>query len=365
MSLQDIIRQTTKDPQDALAILRPKYDDVQQQILACEDLVKRAHAEVAQHRAVESQHRARMKECEARICEIERDLDEIDRRRQELIELLISQRDDKQKLELLCREAARRVESAQAAARNEQRSRDSCEHQLHDLEREIAREQQRLAEAHRQAVRLYVDRVGRNLEEAFAGREQAQRRAAAAQALKKARHEDPGVADLCEQRDQLLRLIELATVPGVNSMLKEALQRVEARLNEQFPGALAMESESTAVQKVEQLHYYVDSSNNVLFILPIRPSVWQAIANGEVSEGTTAGVHFIWSMAKGLRLKPSDGEFICKHGYCFFSATFGAEAVPAMDRFTVPTGGPCAFIFEMSQLDESVQEALRHEQADT
>ena len=196
MTLQDIVRQQTHEIRDALSLIERTYNDLLGQKGAAEDRLKRVLTEVSQHRARETERKRIVAEWEPKVAEIQQKLDEIERQRAELLERLFEKREEKDKAESLLKEARSATEKALETIA---RARDSIETTTKTLgakEQEKAREQRRLRDAYVRSIDSYLSQLSRRIDQSFVGQEERQRRMAAIEAFKKARHEDRQIGDL-------------------------------------------------------------------------------------------------------------------------------------------------------------------------
>lgn len=361
MTLQDTIREQTREIVDVLALVDGRRKDVISGRAAAEDRIKRASTEISRHRTLENERKRLVTEAEDRLKEAQDKLDEIERQRQEILERLIEKRDAKEQAEELLKESRQETERAFSIVRTETERRDKEVRLLHEIEAEKVQHESRLRDAYRLSVDIYVRDIASQVEQAFAGEEERNRRLIAADEFKKARHEDPHIGDLCDQRDQFRELIRFTTVPTVAETLRRELARVEQELDRKYPGALSIDEKVPSVMLVEELYYLVGPDGLLRVVLPITEQVWNGIRSGETGVEATCAMRMVWEMISGLGLKSRDGEFCFENGYCMFTAKdLGADDM-SIREFTLRLKNSAALTFRFSPFPAQVQECLLYE----
>lgn len=361
MTLDEIVRGQTRDVRDALEKIEARYSDLLQQKNAADDRLKRAFTEIKHQRTLENERRRLLVEIEGRIHEIQQRVDEIERQRQELIERLMERRDEKEKAEKLLRDVIQTAETEQHTVREARSTIDTVARTLDDVEKDKEHSKGLLRSASINSLDIYLAELSRRLDQAYASEEERQRRQAALEAFKRARHEDREIADLCDQRDQYRDLAGRATVPGVKATLQEALDKVEEELQRRYPGALSLQDTVPEVGSIAQLPYLTDADEAVIVFLPIAESVWRAVENGEVVPATNRAMQFVWSLIEGLGLKPSYGEFRSDRGRIVFRLDAKCCDLGALTTATFSMQTPKGITFALSPVPAEVKEAVAYE----
>lgn len=361
MTLQDTIREQTREIVDALTLVSGRRKDVVSRQAAAEDRIKRASTEVTRQRTLENERKRLVSEAEERLKEAQVRLDDIERQRQEILERWSEKRDAKEQAEVLLKESRQETERAVGIVRTETERIDEEVGLLNEIEAEKLRYERQLREAHRLSVDIYVRELEKRVEQAFAGEEERNRRQTAADAFKKARHEDNYIGDLCDQRDQFRELIRLATVPAVAETLRRELERVEQDLNRKYPGALSIDEKVPPLMSVYELYYLVGSDGLLRVVLPITEPVWNGIRSGETGAEATCAMRMVWEMISGLELRSNDGEFRFENGYCMFVANELNADDMSIREFILRLRNSATLTFRLSPFPSQVQEGLLYE----
>lgn len=361
MTLQDIVRDETFEKADALSLADAKLKDFVSEQAAIEDRIKRASTEITRFRAVERERKQRATEAEGRLSEIQLMLDEIDRKRAEVLERWTEKREEKEQAEIHLRAARTEIDRSEANYRKDIEERDKGTAQLNALELDKRLRENQLRDAYCRATRTYYVQLVKRVDQAFASDEERSRKQIAAEAFKKARHEDPLIGDLCDQRDQFKELIRLATVPAVTETLRRELEKVEHELERRYPGALSIEERVSPAMHVEELFYLTKHDGTVLIFLPVEESTWNAIEDNDMCVHTTCAMRVLWEVIRGLGIRSADGKFRLEAGHCVFEAS-SLNADDINDKsLLIKLSSSATLTFRLSPYPAQIQEALLHE----
>jgi len=360
MSLQDILRRETQDIRDALDQIERRYRELHGRRDAAQERLNRAIGEIGNYRKGEADRKRVVGGVDKEVADIQARLEEVERQRAELFDLLLEKRAEREKTEGLLEEARKATEKAHALVREARPLVEETGRELEGVERERERNQVRRREACLRALDAYVSELAQRIEQILAGQAERGRRMATAASLKRARHEDRQIADLCDQRDQFKEIMVKATVPGVKDTLVTALRGIEEELERRYPGALSAEGAAVGSSVIEELHYFIDTRGKGVILLPVSESVWSAIRTGEGGARVEAAMRIIWGIVKGIGLEPQNGEFRWEDGHSVFVSHFDEEEMSVLDSLNVTMPGEGALTFRVSPVPSEVQEALSY-----
>lgn len=363
MNVQDIARARTLETRDALAHLEKKIGDLMQQRQVAEDRLKAAGAGISKHRESENDAKRQISEAEGRIAEVQRQLDEIEQKRSALISDLMQLRSSRQQVEEDKRAAHESGQQLELEFRNARDESGRMEEEQRRLENEKARHAKLLQRGLIGAFEEYQAGAFSAVCDAVLGEEARRRRAADLEALQRARHEDPRIADLCDQRDQYAELLKQAKVPAVIEQLRTLSQAVQAQLQDIYPLALALGDQSATHETVADICFYRDATGQIAIVLPIDSATWGQMQEARPGAPVRAASELAWAVAKGLGLKPSDGEFSVGRGYCEYRAVLGDDEATVLAASTVSLPGVRSFQLRFNRLPSEIEEALRDEAA--
>ncbi len=369
MSLQDIVRQQTHHIRDAMDQIDKNLVELLGEKRAAEERLKRAGTEITKHRERETERKRRLREADLKVTESQRVVEELDRewqelerRRSEAHTRLMKEREEKDETKRLLREAQEATEKAQRDHQKERSSIRKIDTEAEEAEDNKARQQEHLWEALEASLDIHLQELAATIEQVFENEKERQERLAAFEDFKKARHEERKIGDLCDQRDELRKLVNTATVPGVKEMLQDSLRRIEDELEKRYPGALGLVSPPPDRGHVEELHYYRGDSGKAVFLLPITQSAWEAVESGDRGAAATVAVRLIWDIIRGLGLTKENGEFIFDGRRCIFSSKLDVEHVTELyEGFKVSLPGAVTLDVVLSPLLAEIEEAVIYE----
>jgi hypothetical protein len=357
MSLQDLLREHTVAARDACGSADRRWRELRAARAAAEDKFKRLSTEIASQHLQDRDCKRTVSAREQDALEIREALEALERERTRLNDALmaaLARQDDAEKGLRAARGATELAEANLSEARD-QANRLDRDIQAANEERLRLMLQKRGSE--RAALFEYLGSVAARLNHALSGESERSRRVAAQNSLKAARHSDPLVGDLCDQRDQYREFLKMATVPGVRDTVQAALGNIDAELERRFPGAAA-NVDALEPSPVEDLYYFRESSGSSAVILPIDADTWHAIALGQITPVTTAAARLAWSVIRGARLSPGCSTFAMRDGLCTLSggidsASFGSTAIAL--------GGASAIQFRFVPVPTEIQQLVADE----
>ena len=369
MSLQDIVRQETHDIRDALKQIDERRGERLRKKKAAEERLKRSGTEITKHREREKERKrllqqadAKVKESQEVVAELDREREELERRASEANNRLMKERDARVETQKLLKQAQQAIEQGQGDFQGERSSIRKSEAEIEQAEKDKTRQEERLREALVASLDIHLKELAAGVEQAFVGEEERQKKLAAFEAFKNARHKDRKIGDLCDQRDELRKMVNTATVPGVKEMLQDSLRRIEDELEELYPGALGVVSPPSDRGHIEELHYYRADSGEAVFLLPITQSAWKAVERGDQGAAATVATRLIWDIIKGLGLTKEKGEFSFDGRWCVFSSKLDFEEVTELyEGFNVSLPGAVTLDVILYPLPPEIQEAVTYE----
>jgi len=358
MTLQDAVREATRELSDQVDYLKSQCERAESEKAAAEERWKHLSTEITLCRQREDGLRRESQQLHDAQDEIQRRLDELDHQRSILVDSLLAER--------------AKAEKARHALHDEKHAEDTVREKLSTAELQIANAKQRLAETDSNRLRALGELttvLRETLQRTLTASGAAVANAAVADPtwleqkrnidkLRAARHEDPaGVGSLCEQREQYLSLLGRATVPEVRETLRAALAGVEQQIDSMFPGSLSLRPTETTADILE-IHSFLNPHGRVSILLPMNVGTWQAISSGETGPQIDALMLTLWHMAKGLGLRPDQGEFKLLHGFPRYDSAFDADFLPLFEGFRVALPSGRNIEFRFAQLPNELREVV-------
>jgi hypothetical protein len=362
MKVADVIRQQTLAIRDALHSLNQQLEQAKAQSLAADERVKRASSEITRQRASESEKKRSLSTISENVKEAQRILDELDRKRQEALDELDRYREEHNLITQSLRDAQSATEAASREFEREQKAKQDAELSIAKIRDDRAEKETELRCMVLKALDMHLDKQAEYIQDAFTSHEQRTKVMREFEAFKKARHTDPEIGKLCDQRDELRKFLTSATVPGVKDMLHASLKQIEDEISRQFPGALHLpEAAPPNNSQIEELLYFCNREGKAIFLLPISPIDWSAAETQAFTDRTSNAMYLVWNMVRELKLKTDDGDFTTVRGRAVFASRFDREDIAILERFRVKIQDSVVLHFILSSVSTELQEALSHE----
>lgn len=361
MLIADFIRSYTQPVRDILSNINSQLSQAEGQRNSAEERVKRASTEITRQHTLEGERKRALNATSDKVVDAQRILEELERKRQEALDTLMQYQEEQRKLSQSLREAQQATEAALAEVKKEQKSKQEAEQLLSKYRVEREGKQQELRLKMLDSIERYLKQQTDNVLAAFATQEQRQKRIQEIEAFRKARHADPEVAKLSEQREELKKFIDTASVPGVKDMLQETLKMIESQLHQRFPGAVQLPDAIPRDNPIEEILFYCNLEGKAVFLLPFRASDWEAAKLNEPTENSSRAMCIVWNMLHELDLKAEDGEFVTERDRPVFLSRFDLEDVAILEGFRVKCQNMEIMRFILTAVPRELQEALINE----
>jgi chromosome segregation ATPase len=302
MGISDLIRQFSFELDDQLRLLDEEIKGLTSEIESIEQRKHQIATEIKRLHTEEREVKSRLHEVEKQIETTEREIDDLERRKQELVENLLSQREQigaKEKELNRLRELLQKTQQKINEEEDAKHKREvSLEKKLSDKKEKESLKKGRLIEA----LKTYVQRQEESLHLAFGSLEEKEKQKRALEEFNQARQRDPKLADLYEQREELIRLLKNASLDSIQNYLKEKISIIEDEISKAFPGALGRNLNNVRRDNILEILYTIDKDQTAIFWLPFTHESWTRVEQGEVSQRSKNIVCFLWNMITQLEL---------------------------------------------------------------
>lgn len=360
MTIAEVIRQQTFSIRDVLSNLDRDIAKAVGERDATNDRVKRCGTEITRQRALEGERKKSLNDASEKVAEAQRVLEELERRRQEALEHLLRRQEEHNSVAQSLREAQSSTDVALAEIRREQKTGQDAETRAARLGAERTDKQLALKQAVLHALDIHLRLQTEQLQTAFNTQEQQADAMRAFEDFKKARHADPEIGRLCEQREEVQKFLNSAMVPGVRDMLQVSLKSIEDQLVRKFPGALT-HPPPVKDNQIDDLLFYCNQEGKAVFLLPIDQAAWNAATTDDSTEGASKAMCLVWHFLREMKLRTEDGEFVMQRGRPTFKSRFDLEDVAILQGFSVKHHESVVMRFILSAVPTELQEALSHE----
>lgn len=326
--------------------------------------MKRASTEITRQRTLDTERKRSLGLAVEKIAEAQRIFDELERKRQEAFDVFMRLQEEQNSIEHSLRDAQGATEAALTEIRKEQKAKQDADEELERIRTDRADGAKTFRRSMRRALDIYLEQQAGTLQAAFSTQEQRSKTLREVETFRKARHTDAEIGRLCDEREEICKLLSNAMVPGVKTMLQDSLKRIEESLIKRFPNALGIPDTVSSDNPIEELLFYRDTEGKAVFILPVRPTEWDAAQQTSISETTTKNMCLVWNMIKELPLRTEDGDFVTVQGRPVFASRFDLEEVAILQGFAVKCDGTDVIRFVLATVPTELQEALSHEDQD-
>jgi hypothetical protein len=360
MSIADLIRQNTLKIRDSLEYIKSEIERISAERDAADQRTKRCSTEITRNRAIEGERKKSLSYSSERITKAQELIDELDRKRQEAIENLLKLQNEQNEIEKLVSEAQIATEGALKEIGKEKKIAYDAENRVANLNEERLKVERSLKQTQLQTLDIHLQKQAKQLLSAFYSQDKKSESAQAYEEFKKARHSDPEISQLSEQREELLKFVNTAMVPGVKKMLHKSLMQIEENIEKRFPGALSP-PQTTQDSPIDEMLYFCNNDGKSVFFFPIQPSVWSAANSFNTSEEVSNSLCLIWNFLRELKLKSTDGLFKTWHDWPIFISNFDIEEVAILHDFNVKCDEAIVTRFILTAVPAQLQEALSNE----
>lgn len=359
MTYDDIVREQTRDLRDQLQRLAMKRSDLDGQKQALIDQGNRLRGELSQERKREVDAKRELREYEKTEDEILRRLQKIDELRSRLNTRLMDQRSKKDGQQSSIVATRLSVEDTLGRIRAKEQEQQALTQQIEAVERGLQEKSGNLRAALGQCIRQYLDGVWRDIASAQMSAVERTRQRSAFVAFQRARHEDPRIADLFEQREQYQQLLKQATVPAVRNMLLAELDKATRALNAAFPGAMEAQQEPREPTTLLVLYEYVNATGQACVLMPFGPDIWKTLAEGSKDVEQDRAMRLMHAFVSGKNLRAEDGHFSCADQFCAYESTVPGEDMDLLQEdFSLELPAETTVVFRLAPLPLEAQEAI-------
>lgn len=363
MTITELIRKRTISPRDSLTGLDHQLEEARSEFEAADARVKRSGTEISKCRDEERRCKRVVEDAGKKIEEAERVLDDLERKRQEALDVFLRLQREQDEAAQMLAEARSATQSAQTEIRQEQNKAEQTKKRIEKLRGEREAKYRGLRQVLLQTLDDHMKWQADRLVSTFKTCKEQADTVRAYDTFRAARHSDPDISSMCEQREELQNLLSTAMVPSVRQMLQTSLQEVEAKIEQRFPGALAPRS-SQQEGALDDLLYYCDADGKATILIPVPADVWASAKIDEPSDEATYAMRLAWSLLSELKLKKEDGQFVEVRGWVAFQSQFDMEDIAILQDFCLKRHGIEVLRYILSAAPAEVREAILNEDQD-
>lgn len=360
MNLTDVARKRTLPLRDTLAAVERRRDTLIGEQLAEQERIKRLYTEFSGHRGKEQALKKRLGQAEAEIVGVRAEIEELERQRSVLFERYTALTETKSGAEAESKSIQHEEKVVGEAVKSAQDRLRRVEQERTQIESEHAGHQLALKRAYSESFAEYSSLLRGRITGAMGGQAERLKRVEVRKRFMDARHTTPEVGQLCDERDELRAILDSSRVPAVKELLSTRLKVIETRIEELFPGGLTADLGANGDGFVAEIFYMREAEDGFVLLLPFDGEVWHnmAASEGPTDEGNAAAAVF-FGIAKGLGLKPADGEFRLEGGRVAYVGRFDDAEIAVMASTAISLPGLPDVYLNLSRMPSEIEEALR------
>jgi len=361
MNLQDIVRDRTRPVRDLLVGTEKEIEDYRRQ-QASEDARERALKQEA------SELRPGIVEKEETLRALQLKVQELERQIEELRERLRGRQEERQLAETALEEERQKLSEKTGEAKRARKAAEDWGQKLAAAQERTQKYRERLQNERCAALQKYLTELWTKLVDSQ--REAGGRKTAVAayERLNRARDEDVRVADLWESRQEWQRIAESAGPAAVRQTAQCELERIEAELDNEFPGAL--QAAGSTLDELEEVYFYPwESGDGSVVLLPVPEKVCHLLNAGETGPDQDLAARVIWAFVRAV--PPGAGHdgysgsrFTVRRGFLALHVDDDQGDLIEHDAVVLllPGGGRVSFM--VSELPKDVSGAMSDENPD-
>ena len=359
MNLIDIVRDQTRQIQDILKETEKELEEHIRNHVAAVEHDRKFTQEAAEWQPVVSERERTLRDSQLKVQEIQR----------QIAELQARLRERQKESERADADYTKAKDSADDRLREATRARKEAEHWYQKATQARERTenyQRRLQEERRQAVPKHLTAMWTQLLHAALKAASSADAHAALERLNRARHDDPQVAELWEERLEWLRIAQSTSPPRVRATAKDELKRIEDDLEKRYPGALKAAS-TGPLEEIEEVYFYhraTEDSCKLLLCIPA--DVCANLDAGISTQSEDLAARIVWAFARGIQKKSEHREaarsrFHVKDGHLVMTVDGAPEDMKNHETITVHFADGGSAVFMLCELPPEIRGAMHDE----
>ena len=257
---------------------------------------------------------------------------------------------------------------AEQALEEVRKGQATAEKFIHRIDRDLARLVEdrkrfhsRLLAARREVFESYLGQFEERLGGYMADAEEAAARREAHARFEEARNHDPEVMTLWETYLDLRKHLDMSPVPVLRQLLQAKLMETQSQIEAAFPGALEALGQQGPDGEIEELFFMQRSDTECWAFLPVSDHTWQAIKAGQATTAGEAALRLMWAMGRTMDFERGSVRFRQWRGWWLMEVECEPEA---LDRpLSVPLPASAEVFVVPVKLPHEVEEAIRREES--
>jgi len=359
MNLQDYIRSNTQETSDVLRKMGERQAELVSERKAAEERIKRIGTEITRQQDARVEKRHKIAGVEQRLGDVNRELDEIEKKRSALLgEVTLLQNAILESKEFFV-ELDRADNEFQREINGENTAIQRTDQKIDALEADRQRHESRFREAQLKAFKAFLKDVNGLIGETYGNATARRASIESRERLRRSRHEDREVGDLCDARDEWRRILKSVGVPSVAQAAEIELRRIESEIERRFPGAMELESMKSNGQQITELYFHAGDDWTMVY-LPFSEEDWRSAAI-ETGPSTETFMYFVWWLSGKMKVGFDDVVVKCENGLVVLCSKVGLGDLKGVNDMVFSIPGDNGITFILSQIPYEVKKAIDNE----
>lgn len=365
MRLDDIIRESTQEILDAVRLVEKEKTRFQQMKDAADERIKRYSTDIPSDRTLLGDKKHRIRDLEEKVRELNGQIEELERKKQDLYDRWTERNkeleDEKKAIGII----ETKIDGIQREISRENQGKTHADNEINKIENERIRHEGKLTLAYINAFSSYVMQTNQALTEFFRESSEKISFIHAAENLKKMRHEDKETAELCEAREEWIKILRTASVPAVKTTGESELRRIEAEIDKKFPGALKSEASKSLSSSESYLYYFIDDedagTNEGIIFIPFLKKDWMLLTTEDKSISNRVFAYFLWWISRESKVDPQEVHFDCRGEFVVMAFKFGLGDLYGKNHVIMDLPGNTSVTFILSEIPNEIYRAMTYE----
>jgi hypothetical protein len=369
MRLDDLVRETTQEILDAIRLVEGERQRIQREKDAADERIKHLGTEIPCNRTLVGEKKHRIRDLEDKVRELNVQIEELERKKQDLYERWEERTGELTEEKKAISSIEGKIESIQREISKENQNKTHADNELKKIEDEKYRHEDGLKKAYINAFASYLKQTNQTLNESFHKGSERKSYTLAAENLKKMRHENRDVADLCEAREEWIKILRTASVAAVKLTGESELKRIEAEIEKRFPGALHADASNPINSAEASLYFYVDDeeggSNEGIIFLPFFREHWLSLNGGNKTVSDNIFSYFLWWISSECKADSKEVKFDCFGNFVVMMFKLGLGEFYGKNHIIMEMPGGCSTTFILAKIPNEIYKAMTYEKANS
>lgn len=295
--LEDIYKRRTQEIFGKKRAIEEKIERKRQEIRGKEQERRQISTDISKKRDEARESKGKKINILAELEKLQEQLEDLERRRTEILNSIIEYKERQEEIEDENKSQEERIRELEEEIRKITNEISRIEHELAGLENQRSGYEEEICEEAKNSFREYCDQVEKYLTRVMETLPEVENAKDAYKALMKAKDEDSRVRKIWEAREEWRNIFEISQVETVKETAKIEIDKLEEKIEEEFPGALLVERIEDNERVVSALYYHKEIDGPYRIFLPITRETWNSIEEGLTRKNEELAARVFWGFS--------------------------------------------------------------------